>query len=187
MFGVPSGKLLGFFVSQRGIEANPDKIKAIEQIEAPKRVKEVRRLAGCVAALSRFISRSAERALPFFKILKKAGPIKWTPEAEAALQDLKRYLSSTPTLVAPKPQEKLLLYIAATNQVVGAAFVAQREVDEAESEQGPADPDKDQDRNEHDSEGNPKDTPRKKVVQRLVYFISSYYKEVDRGTLACKN
>ena len=103
VFGVPSGKLLGFFVSQRGIEANPDKIKAIEQIEAPKRVRDVRRLAGYVAALSRFISKYAERALPFFKVLKKAGPVKWTPEAEAALQDLKRYLSSTPILVAPKP------------------------------------------------------------------------------------
>ena len=109
VFGVPSGKLLGFFVSQCGIKVNPDKIKAIEQIEAPRRVKDVRRLAGCVAALSRFISKSAERALPFFKVLKKAGPMKWTPEAEAALQDLKRYLSSMPTLVAPKPQEPLLL------------------------------------------------------------------------------
>ena len=78
MFGVPSAKLLGFFVSQRGIEANP-KIKAIEQIVAPKRIKDVRRLAGYVAALSRFISKSAERALPFFKVLKKAGPVKWTP------------------------------------------------------------------------------------------------------------
>jgi hypothetical protein len=68
VFGVPSGKLLGFFVSQRGIEANPNKIKVIEQIEAPKHVKDVRRLADCVAALSRFISKSAERALPFFKI-----------------------------------------------------------------------------------------------------------------------
>ena len=87
-------------MSQRGIEANPDKIKAIEQIEPPKRIKDVRRLTGCVAAMSRFISKSAERALPFFKILKKAGPIEWTPEAEAALQDLKRYLSSTPVLVA---------------------------------------------------------------------------------------
>ena len=96
VFGVPSGKLLGFFVSQRGIGANPDKIKATEQIEVPKRVKDVRRLAGCVAAMSRFISKSAERALPFFKILKKAGPMEWTPEAEAALQDLKRYLSSAP-------------------------------------------------------------------------------------------
>ena len=104
VFGVPSGKLLGFFVSQRGIEANPDKIKAIEQIEAPKRIKDVRRLTGCVAAMSGFISKSTERALPFFKILKKTGLVEWTPEAEAALQDLKKYLSSTPILVAPKPQ-----------------------------------------------------------------------------------
>ena len=124
VFGVSSGKLLGFFVSQRGIEANPDKIRAIEQIEAPKRIKDVRRLTGCVAAMIRFISKSAKRALPFFKILKKAGPMEWTPEAEAALQDLKKYLSSTPILVAPKPQEPLLLYLAATNQVVSAALVA---------------------------------------------------------------
>ena len=64
-FSVLSGKLLGFFVSQHGIEANPDKIKAIEQIEAPKRIKDVRRLTGCVAAMSQFISKSAERALLF--------------------------------------------------------------------------------------------------------------------------
>ena len=63
MFGVPSGKLLGFFVSHRGIEANPDKIKAFEQIQVPKTVKDVRRLTGCVAALRRFISMSAERAM----------------------------------------------------------------------------------------------------------------------------
>ena len=107
-----------------GIEANPDKIKAIEQIEAPRRVKDVRRLAGCVAALSRFISKSAERALPVFKILKKAGPMEWTPKAEATLHDLRKYLSSTPILVAPKPQEPLLLYLAATNQVVSTALVA---------------------------------------------------------------
>ena len=130
MFGIPSGKLLAFFVSQRTIKANPDMIKAIEQIEAPKRIKDVRRLTGCVAAMSRFISKSAEHALPFFKILKKAGPMEWTPEAEAALHDLKKYLSSTPIPVAPKPQESLLLYLAAMNQVVSVALVAQREVNE---------------------------------------------------------
>ena len=123
VFGLPSRKLLGFFVSQREIEANPDKIKEIEQTEAPKRVKDVHRLAGSVAALSRFISKSAERALPFFKVLKKVGPVKWTLEVEEALQDLKRYLSSTPILVVHKPQEPLLLYLAATNQVVNAALV----------------------------------------------------------------
>ena len=124
VFGVPSGKLLGFFVSHRGIEANPENIKAIKQIQAPSTVKDVRRLTGCVAALSRYISKSAERALPFFKILKKAGPMKWTPEADAALRELKACLSFVPTLVAPKPQEPLLLYLAATNQVVSAALVA---------------------------------------------------------------
>ena len=111
-------------MSQRGIEANPDKIKAIEQIEAPRRIKDVRRLTGCVAAMSRFISKSAERALPFFKILIKVGPMEWTPEAEAALQDLKKYLSSTPILDGPKPQHPLLLYLAATNQVASTALVA---------------------------------------------------------------
>ena len=85
VFDVPSGKLLGFFVSHRGIEANPDKIKAIEQIQAPRIVKDVRHWMGCVAALSRFISKSAKCALPFFKILKKEGPMKWTPEEDAAL------------------------------------------------------------------------------------------------------
>src|SRR3989337_1132660 len=76
VFGIPSSKLLGFFVSHRGIEANPDKIQAIEQIQAPKTVKDVRLSTGCVTALGMFISKSAKHALPFFKILKKAGPMK---------------------------------------------------------------------------------------------------------------
>ena len=103
VFGIPSGKLLGYFVSHRGIEANPDKINVIEEIQARRIVKDVRHLTGCVSALSRFTSKSAERALPFFKILKKACSMKWTPEADATLQELKAYLSSVPTLVAPKP------------------------------------------------------------------------------------
>ena len=59
--------------------------------------------------------------------------MKWTSEIATALQELKDYLSSVPTLVAPKPQELLLQYLAATKQVVSAAMVAQREVDETES------------------------------------------------------
>ena len=95
--------------------------------------------------MSRFNSKSAERALPFFKILKKTGPVEWTPEAEVALQDLKKYISSALVLVAPKPQESLLLHLAAMNQVVSAALVARREVDEeaaaaAESMDGEPEP-----------------------------------------------
>ena len=67
VFGVPVGKLLGFLVSHRGIEANPDKIKAIEDMQPPRRLKDMQRLAGCMASLGRFISKFGERAMPFFK------------------------------------------------------------------------------------------------------------------------
>ena len=129
-------------------------------------VKDARCLVGCIIVLSRFISKSAKRALPLFKVLKKAGPMKWTPEVDASLQELKAYLSSVPTLVAPKTQEPLLLYLAETNQVVSVALVVQREVDEAEGGQITTESETDQDRSEHDKESNPKDAVRKKVVQR---------------------
>ena len=87
--------------------------------------------------------------------------MQWTPEADTALQELKAYLSSVPTLVAPKPQEPLLLYLAATNQVVRAALVAQREMDEAESGQVKAESEKDQNNSEHSNESNPKGAARK--------------------------
>ena len=71
--------------------------------------------------------------------------------------------------------------------MVSAALGAQREVHEAESEQGPAESEKDQDSNEHGDERNPKDATRKKVVQHSVYFVSALSQGLDRGTLACKN
>ena len=93
-FGVPSGQLLGYFISQRGIEANPKKIKAIMTMEKPKNLKGVQQLAGRVAALSRFISRMGEKALPFYQLLRKADKFEWTPEANDAFKSLKRLLST---------------------------------------------------------------------------------------------
>ena len=78
VFGISSGKFLGFMVSQRGIEANPDKIKAILEMAPPRTVKEVQSLTGRVAALNRFISQATNRCLPFFKRLRKA--FTWTDE-----------------------------------------------------------------------------------------------------------
>jgi hypothetical protein len=95
VFGVPSGKLLGFIVSNRGIEANPKKITAITDMEAPATIKDVQKLTGCMAALNRFISRLGERGLPFFKLLKHQDMFQWTKEAERALQDLKQHLNNT--------------------------------------------------------------------------------------------
>jgi hypothetical protein len=126
-FGVPSGKLLGFLVSHRGIEANPDKVKAIEEMRPPCNLKEMQRLAGCMVALGRFITRSGEKALPFFKLMKHAGKFEWTPEADKAFAELKRYLTSPPIMVAPTTHEPLLLYIAATPRTASAVLIAKRD------------------------------------------------------------
>jgi hypothetical protein len=85
VFGVPSGKLLGFIISKRGIEANPEKISAITSMRAPTSIKDVQKLTGCMAALNRFISKLRERGLPFIKLLKHQERFVWTPEADQAL------------------------------------------------------------------------------------------------------
>jgi hypothetical protein len=74
VFGVTAGNLLGFLVSCQGIEANPEKIRTIEAMRPPAHIKDVQDLTGCLATLSRFISRLAEWALPFLKLLRKSGP-----------------------------------------------------------------------------------------------------------------
>jgi hypothetical protein len=84
VFRITAGKLLGFLVSYQGIEANPEKIRMIEVMWPLAHIKDVQKLLGCLAALSRFISRLTEQALPFFKLLCKSGPFIWTDEAEEA-------------------------------------------------------------------------------------------------------
>ena len=95
-FGVMTGKFLGFMVSQRGIEANPDKIRAIMEMKPPKNRKEVQSLNGKVAALNRFVSRATDKCLPFFRTLKKS--FEWTDECQQAFEELKAYLSAPPLL-----------------------------------------------------------------------------------------
>ena len=70
-FGVGSGKFLGYMVTHKGIEVNPDQIKAINNLQSPRNPKEKQKLAGMAAALNRFISRSADRCRPFFLLINK--------------------------------------------------------------------------------------------------------------------
>ena len=84
-FVVPKGKLLGYMVSERGIEANHDKIAAITNRGPIRGVKGIQRLTGCLAALSRFIARVGERGLLLYKLLKKSDTFVWTEEAQVAL------------------------------------------------------------------------------------------------------
>src|SRR5438045_1798956 len=127
VFGVPLGKLLGFIVSYHGIEANPEKLKDIFKINSLTALKDVQKLTGCMAALSRFVTRLGERAMPFYKLLKKQDKFQWTPEVQQAFDKLKKFLTSPPVLVPPMPEEPLLLYIAATSHVVSTAIGVERQ------------------------------------------------------------
>jgi hypothetical protein len=143
IFGIPRGMLLGFIISKRGIEANPKKIAAITKMSPIHDLKGVQRVTDCLAALSRFISRLGKKALPLYRLLKKLEHFSWTLKVEEALTKLKAMLSNSPILVPPATGEPLLLYVAATTQVVSAVLVVER------AEEGHA-----------------------LVIQRLVYFIS---------------
>ena len=112
-------------LSQRGIEVNPDKIRAIIEMTSPRNVKEVRRLNGKVVVLNRFVSRARDKCLPFFHTLKKS--FEWTAEYQQAFKDLKAYLSSSPLLSPSKPGEELFLYLVVSSVAVSTALVREEE------------------------------------------------------------
>ena len=126
VFSVPSWKLLGFIVSNRGIEANPAKIRALSQLAIPTDLKHIQKLAGCVAALSRFISRLGEKALPLYRLLRRTEHFVWTDAAAAGLDEIKTLLASNPVLTTPNIGEPMLLYIAATHQVVSTVLIVEQ-------------------------------------------------------------
>jgi hypothetical protein len=126
VFGVRQGKTLGYLVLHRGIEANPTKIQAIINMTPPQSARDVQRLTGRLAALNRFISKSAERSLPFLKTLRGAKDFAWGPEQAAAFASLKQHLSELETLTSPDPSLPLLLYVAASPHAVSTALVQEQ-------------------------------------------------------------
>ena len=119
--------LLGFIVSERGIKANPEKISAITRMGPIQNLKGVQRDIGCLTTLSRFISHISERGLPLYQLPKKADHFEWTSEAQVALDMVKQLLTKASILVTLIDGEPLLVYIAATMQVVYAALVVEQE------------------------------------------------------------
>ena len=83
-FGVGSGKCLGYMVTYRGIEVNPNQIKAINNLQSPRNPKEVQKLPGMMAALNLFISKSTDRCRPFFLLLHKWKGFEWTDKCVVA-------------------------------------------------------------------------------------------------------
>jgi len=115
--------MLGYIVSSEGIRANPDKTKAIISMVEPSRKKEVPKLTSRIAALKRFISRSAERSLPFFKVLRGGDKIEWGLEQSEAFRQLKSYIATNLVVTVPEPDTPLLLYVAASEHAVSDVLV----------------------------------------------------------------
>ena len=121
VFGVSSSKFLGFMVLQRGIKANPEKVKAILDMTSPRSVKEVQRLTGCIATLNRFVSRATNKCLLLFKALKQA--FQWTDECKEAFQALKDYLSKPPLLSPSIEGKDLFLYLAVSQTAISSTLI----------------------------------------------------------------
>jgi hypothetical protein len=89
---------------------NPDKIRAIERMKPPTDLKEVQKFTGCLASLSRFISRLGEKALPLYQLMKKSDTFVWTTQADAAFKELKQMLSTAPVLASDAQGANVTLY-----------------------------------------------------------------------------
>ena len=124
-FGVSAGRFLGFIVNNRGIETNPNKIKAMLDMLPPSNIKEVQRLTGRIVALSRFVSKASDKCQPFFQVLKKA--FQWDAHCEEAFLALKTYLSSPPIMVSPFEGELLTLYPVVSGFSTSAILVRDKD------------------------------------------------------------
>ncbi|XP_064950492.1 uncharacterized protein LOC135604769 [Musa acuminata AAA Group] len=122
-FGVTSRKFLGFIIHERGIDANPEKVQAIIDMQSPRTIKDLQRLNGRIVALSRFLARSGDRCLPFFRVVKNPKNFQWTTECEEAFKQTKQHLASLPRLASVSPGEKLGLYLAASPHVVSSVLI----------------------------------------------------------------
>ena len=122
-FGVGSGKFLGYMVTHKGIEVNPNHIKAINSLQPPRNPKEVQKLTRMTATLNRFISRSANRCRPFFLLLHKWKGFEWTEECALAFQQLKEYLSWPPIMSSPEVDEVCFAYIVVASHAISLVLI----------------------------------------------------------------
>ncbi|GJU23299.1 hypothetical protein Tco_1156641 [Tanacetum coccineum] len=129
-FGIEKGMFLGCKVNTKGIKVCPDKVEAVLSLPSPKYLKDVQKLNGKLASLNRPLSKSAEKSLPFFKILKKCtkkSDFQWNVKAEVAFKQIKKLTAELPTLTAPMEKEELIMYLTAAREVVSAVLMTERE------------------------------------------------------------
>ena len=119
-FGVTSIMLLGFIVCQRGIEVDPNKIKASMKMKLPKTENVIRGFLGRIQYISKFIAQLTMTCEPLFRLLKKEVPTVWNEQCREAFKNIKNYLMKPPILVPPVLEKPLLLYLTTTNTAMGA-------------------------------------------------------------------
>nr|GEV94569.1 reverse transcriptase domain-containing protein [Tanacetum cinerariifolium] len=127
-FGIREGIFLGYKVDADGLRVCPDKVKAVLDLPSPKCLKDVQKLNGKLASLNRFLSKSAEKSLPFFKTLKKCtkkSDFQWTPKAEGAFKEMKQSIAELPMLTAPREKEELIVYLAAAKEAISAVLMTE--------------------------------------------------------------
>ncbi|RDX61462.1 Retrovirus-related Pol polyprotein from transposon 17.6, partial [Mucuna pruriens] len=114
LFGVQGRKFLGFMLTHTGIEVNLDKCEAIIKMKSPQR---------WLASLSRFLPRVAEKARPFFQLLKKSTSCHWNDDCEKAFQDFKQFLASPPVLTRPMDDQDLCLHLVVSKHSISIVVV----------------------------------------------------------------
>nr|KYP59945.1 Retrovirus-related Pol polyprotein from transposon 17.6 [Cajanus cajan] len=127
VFSVQGGKFLGFMITSRGIEANPEKCKAIIQMQSPQMVKEVKCLAKRLVSLSRFIPRLAEKAGPIFTLLRKPKNFEWIDRCEEAFKSFKAFLTTPPILPRPDYTTNLLLYLVVAEGAISVVIMQENQ------------------------------------------------------------
>lgn len=120
VFGMTSGKLLGYIVSRRGIKVDPTKVKEILDMPPPKGISELRTLHGRLRAICQFIAQLVDKFQPFQYLLCKGIPFVWTDKCQTTFEQIEDYLLTPPVLMPPIEGKALILYISATTAALGA-------------------------------------------------------------------
>nr|KYP38447.1 Transposon Ty3-G Gag-Pol polyprotein [Cajanus cajan] len=127
VFGVSGGKFLGFMLSSRGIEANPDKCQAILDMKSPGTLKEIQKLVGRLTSLSRFLPCLAEIAKPILLLLKKTERVKWTQKCEESFRQFMERLSTPPILSKPASNLDMIVYLVVSGSSISVVLIQENQ------------------------------------------------------------
>ncbi|GJZ85370.1 reverse transcriptase domain-containing protein [Tanacetum coccineum] len=127
---VEKGMFLGYKINTKGLKVCPNKVDVVLSLPFPKCLKDVQKLNGNLLSLNRFLAKSVEKSLPFFKTLKKCAKksdFLWTTEAEEAFKQMKQLIAELPMLTAPIEKGELIVYLAADKETVSAVLMTEKE------------------------------------------------------------